>query len=98
MVFAALLLTAGRLGDRIGRRRLFIAGVLVFIGGSLLAAMAEEAAPFIDAWVVQGIGGAPVLSTVQPNCAVISSSAAIHSTETAPAGIRPGSRETQAAI
>lgn len=97
MVFAALLLTAGRLGDRIGRRRLFIAGVLVFIGGSLLAAMAEEAAPFIAARVVQGIGGAPVLSTVQPNWAVISS-AAVRSPETAPAGIRPGSRETQAAI
>jgi MFS family permease len=56
-IIAALLLTAGRLGDRIGRRRLFIAGVLVFIGGSLLAVMTEEAAPFIAARVVQGIGG-----------------------------------------
>jgi MFS family permease len=65
-IIAALLLTAGRLGDRIGRRRLFIAGVLVFIGGSILAAMTEEAAPFIAARVVQGIGGAPVLSTVNP--------------------------------
>ncbi|QCO98438.1 DHA2 family efflux MFS transporter permease subunit [Arthrobacter sp. 24S4-2] len=63
VVFAALLLTAGRLGDRIGRRRLFIAGVLIFLGGSLLAAMAQEAAPLISARVIQGIGGALVLPT-----------------------------------
>lgn len=63
VVFAALLLTAGRLGDRIGRRRLFIAGVLVFVLGSLLAALAQEAGPLISARVIQGIGGALVLPT-----------------------------------
>ncbi|MFD0759314.1 DHA2 family efflux MFS transporter permease subunit [Arthrobacter ulcerisalmonis] len=63
IVFAALLLTAGRLGDRIGRRRLFITGVLVFVIGSLLAALAQEAVPLISARVIQGIGGALVLPT-----------------------------------
>ena len=33
VVFAALLLTAGRLGDRLGRRRMFILGVLLFMTG-----------------------------------------------------------------
>lgn len=63
VVFAAMLLTAGRLGDRLGRRRVFITGVLVFILGSLLAAVAQEAAPLITARVIQGIGGALVLPT-----------------------------------
>lgn len=61
VVFAALLLTAGRLGDRWGRRRLFVAGVVVFAAGSLLAAVAGGAAGLITARVVQGVGGAGVL-------------------------------------
>lgn len=61
MVFAALLLTVGRLGDRFGRRRLFVLGVLVFVGGSLLAAQATDAGSLIAARAVQGVGGAMVL-------------------------------------
>ncbi|MFE3290658.1 DHA2 family efflux MFS transporter permease subunit [Rhodococcus sp. NPDC059234] len=63
VVFAALLLTAGRLGDRLGRRRMFILGVLVFLTGSLFAAMATSATSLIVARVVQGVGGAFVLPT-----------------------------------
>ncbi len=61
VVFAALLLTAGRLGDRLGRRMLFILGVVVFIGGSLMAAASESSTALIVARVVQGVGGAFVL-------------------------------------
>ncbi len=61
VVFAALLLTMGRLGDRLGRRRLFIAGVLIFSAGSLLAALAGDAGALIMARMVQGVGGACVL-------------------------------------
>ncbi len=61
VVFAALLLTAGRLGDRLGRRMLFVAGVVVFIGGSLMAAASESSTALIVARVVQGVGGALVL-------------------------------------
>ncbi|GAC01903.1 putative drug resistance transporter [Gordonia namibiensis NBRC 108229] len=61
VVFAALLLSAGRLSDRVGRRLLFIVGVGVFLGGSLLAALADDSATLIFARLVQGIGGAFVL-------------------------------------
>ena len=63
VVFAALLLTAGRLGDRLGRRKMFIVGVLVFMLGSVLAALAGSATALIAARVVQGVGGAFVLPT-----------------------------------
>ncbi|MEV0050836.1 MFS transporter [Saccharopolyspora shandongensis] len=61
VVFAALLLTAGSLGDRLGRRRLFVVGVVVFAAGSLLAGLAGSAGGLIAARVVQGVGGAAVL-------------------------------------
>ncbi|WP_349904242.1 MFS transporter [Parafrigoribacterium humi] len=61
VVFAALLLTAGRLGDRLGRRRMFVVGILVFMAGSLLAALSGGASSLILARVVQGVGGAFIL-------------------------------------
>jgi EmrB/QacA subfamily drug resistance transporter len=61
VVFAALLLTMGRLSDRLGRRRVFVSGILVFVAGSLLAALAGEATTLILARVVQGVGGACIL-------------------------------------
>lgn len=63
VVFAALLLSAGRLGDRWGRRRMFQAGVIIFLVGSLLAGLATSASPLITARVIQGIGGAFILPT-----------------------------------
>ena len=61
VVFAALLLTAGRLGDRLGRRRLFIVGLVIFMVGSLLATSAGSGGALIAARVVQGVGGAAIL-------------------------------------
>lgn len=56
--FGGLLLLAGRLGDLLGRKRLFTTGLLVFIGTSLLCGLAQSEAMLIGARFLQGIGGA----------------------------------------
>lgn len=61
VVFAALLLTSGHLGDRFGRRFMFLLGIVVFLAGSVLAAIASAAAPLIWARAVQGVGAACIL-------------------------------------
>ncbi len=61
MIFAALLLTMGRLGDRFGRRGLFLIGVVIFVAGSLTAGMATSAGSLIGSRALQGLGGAMIL-------------------------------------
>lgn len=61
VVFAALLLSFGRLGDRRGRRRIFLAGVVLFAAASVTAGFATDATSLIASRAVQGIGGAMVL-------------------------------------
>lgn len=61
VVFAALLLSAGRMGDRLGRKRLFVTGTTVFVVGSIMAALSGSSVLLLLARVVQGIGGALVL-------------------------------------
>ncbi len=58
--FAAFLLTAAALGDRIGRRRMFLAGIAVFTLASAAAAIAAEPWQLIAARAVQGLAGAAV--------------------------------------
>src|SRR5216684_1036644 len=58
LVFACLMLTGAALGDRFGRRRMFVTGLLVFVAGSVLAALSPGAGLLIAARVVQGAGGA----------------------------------------
>jgi EmrB/QacA subfamily drug resistance transporter len=58
IAFGGLLLLAGRLGDLIGRRRIFLAGVALFTSASLLCAVAQAAWWLVAARFVQGIGGA----------------------------------------
>ncbi len=61
LVFAALLLFFGTLGDRVGRRRLLAIGVVAFMLASVGAAFAPTGDLLILARVVQGVGGAIIL-------------------------------------
>jgi EmrB/QacA subfamily drug resistance transporter len=58
IAFGGLLLLAGRLGDLLGRRRIFLIGLTVFTLASLLCGAAQSQAMLIGARFVQGIGGA----------------------------------------
>jgi EmrB/QacA subfamily drug resistance transporter len=58
IVFAAVLLTSGRLADRYGRRRIYTTGLLVFISASALCGAAPTLGLLIAARMVQAIGGA----------------------------------------
>jgi MFS family permease len=54
--FALTLITGGRLGDRHGTKKLFVAGMLVFTAASLVAGLAEHVGVLIAARGVQGVG------------------------------------------
>ena len=58
LTLAALVLTAGSLADRLGRRRLFAAGLAIFSVASLLCAVAPDATFLNLARALQGVGGA----------------------------------------
>jgi EmrB/QacA subfamily drug resistance transporter len=61
IAFAAGIITAAALGDRLGRRRVFIAGLALFTLASAACALAPTAPALIAARTVQGLGGAAVL-------------------------------------
>jgi EmrB/QacA subfamily drug resistance transporter len=61
IAFAAGIITAAALGDRLGRRRVFIAGLALFTLASAACAVAPDATVLIAARAVQGLGGAAVL-------------------------------------
>ena len=63
VVIAALLLTAGRLSDAIGRAPVWTAGLVVFTLGSALSGAAPSLELLIGARVLQGIGGALIMAT-----------------------------------
>jgi EmrB/QacA subfamily drug resistance transporter len=58
IVFGGALLLGGRLADLIGRRRLFVAGISLFAGSSLLCGIAWSASSLIAFRALQGLGGA----------------------------------------
>ena len=61
VTFAALLLTAGSLGDRLGRRRLLRIGLLTFLAASLACALAPTLDLLLGARAVQGVGAGLML-------------------------------------
>src|SRR5579875_2809277 len=71
VVIAAVLLTFGRLADMIGRKPIFMVGLVIFIVGSMLSGQAPSLLFLILARLLQGIGGALIFSV---NVAMITSS------------------------
>ncbi|MFD8967230.1 MFS transporter [Streptomyces sp. NPDC059568] len=61
VVFAALMLPAGLLGDRFGRRRMLITGLGLFLAGSLMGALVSSVELVIAARAAMGVGGALVM-------------------------------------
>ncbi|WCB95283.1 Multidrug resistance protein Stp [Baekduia alba] len=61
VVFAALILTAGALGDRIGARRVFVAGFAVFTAASAACGLAPSLGALVAARAVQGAGAAALV-------------------------------------
>ncbi|RPF30451.1 MFS transporter [Streptomyces sp. TLI_185] len=58
LTLAGLILLGGSLGDRFGRRRVFVVGIVWFAAASLLCALAPDAPTLIAARALQGVGGA----------------------------------------
>ncbi|MFJ6081620.1 MFS transporter [Streptomyces sp. NPDC092369] len=58
LTFGGLLLLGGRAGDILGRRRVFMSGILLFTFASLLGGLAQEPWQLLAARVLQGVGGA----------------------------------------
>src|ERR1700734_1853254 len=63
LTFGGLLLLGGRAGDILGRRRVFIAGIILFSVASLLGGFATSQAWLLSARALQGVGGAIVAPT-----------------------------------
>src|SRR4051794_13807153 len=64
IAFGGLLLLAGRMGDLLGQKRIFMAGLAVFTAASLLCGLAQSQGVLIGARFVQGIGGATTSAVI----------------------------------
>src|SRR4051812_41266418 len=62
LTIAVLVVTAGRLGDMFGRKRVFLAGMVFFAVGSVVSGAAGDQDALILGRVLQGVGAAPMLS------------------------------------
>lgn len=62
LTIAVLVVTAGRLGDMFGRKRVFLAGMVLFAIGSVVSGAAGDQVALIVGRVLQGAGAAPMLS------------------------------------
>lgn len=61
LTFASLILFAVALGDRVGRRTMFLAGIALFTGASVFAALSTDPTQLIVARALQGLGGAGIM-------------------------------------
>ncbi len=61
LVFGCLMLTGAALGDRFGRRRMYVTGLVTFVAGSAVAALAPDTGVLIGGRVIQGAGAAMLL-------------------------------------
>lgn len=81
LALASLILIGGALGDRFGRRRIFLIGVVWFAGSSLLCGFAQNATQLVVARLLQGVGAALLtpgsLSLIQSSFRRVDRSAAI---------------------
>src|SRR5829696_2021288 len=64
LAFAAFLITAGRLGDERGRRRVYALGLALFTGASLACGLAPSPTTLVIARIAQGLAGAVVMPQV----------------------------------
>jgi len=64
ITFGGLLLLAGRMGDLVGRKKVFLAGLVLFTAASILCGAADSQAILIGARLIQGIGGAVASSVI----------------------------------
>src|SRR3712207_47738 len=64
IAFGGLLLLAGRLGDLVGRRRVFLAGLVVFTVASMVCGVAQSQETLVVARFLQGVGGAMASAVV----------------------------------
>ena len=63
IVFAALLVPAGRLADRVGQRKIFFGGLWIFLAGSVLCGLAPDPVLLVAARVIQAVGAAALIPT-----------------------------------
>ena len=73
IAFGGLLLLAGRLGDLLGRRRIFMVGLAVFVAASALCGLAQSQSLLVGARFVQGIGGALTSAVILGICLLYTS-------------------------
>ena len=88
LVFAGLLISAGSLGDRFGRRRMLLVGCAIVGGGSVASAFVTSASELIALRAIMGIGGACIMPTTLSIATNISPTASVR----APLRCGPASR------
>src|SRR6267378_5717331 len=64
ITFGGFLLLAGRIGDLVGRKKVFLAGLVLFTAASVLCGVADSQAMLIVARLLQGVGGAVAKSLI----------------------------------
>src|SRR5271154_4723431 len=64
ITFGGFLLLAGRFGDLVGRKKVFLSGLVLFVAASVLCGVADSQAMLIGARLVQGVGGAVASSVI----------------------------------